>query len=108
MTLPNAEKTQGPILADEKEHLIYFMDDFGTRTMCKVGIDPPLPLNEFSFGLGGIIVPSELVSEISATILAFCTRWAVPELHGSKIRSGKGKFGFLKKNKVARDKFFLN
>ncbi|WP_244428282.1 DUF3800 domain-containing protein [Sinorhizobium fredii] len=88
------------------EHLIFFMDDFGTRTMCKPGVEQPLPLNEFSFGLGGIIVPSESVGELSDAVLAFCERWDVPELHGNKIRGRKGKFGFLKTDDDARERFF--
>ncbi|ASY61157.1 hypothetical protein SS05631_a47740 (plasmid) [Sinorhizobium sp. CCBAU 05631] len=51
----------------------------------------------FSFGLGGIIVPSEAVHEISSATNDFCTRWDVPVLHGNKIRGARGSFGFLKK-----------
>ena len=38
---------------------------------------------------------------------AFCEKWEVPALHGNKIRSGKGKFGFLKKD-VDRKEAFLS
>lgn len=59
----------------------------------------------FSFGLGGIIVPSEAVQELSEKVKALCRRWNVPALHGNKIRAGKGKFGFVKKDAARRQTF---
>lgn len=73
--------------------------------MCKLTDMLPMKAHEFSFGLGGVIVPSEAVQELSASTLAFCERWNVPALHGSKIRAGKGKFGFLKEDKVTKAAF---
>jgi hypothetical protein len=84
------------------------MDDFGTRTICKPGVEQPLPLNEFCFGLGGILVPSEAIGEISATVTDFCERWNVPSLHGQKIRSAKGKFSFLKHDADQKTAFFID
>ncbi|MBB3352646.1 hypothetical protein FHT70_002579 [Rhizobium sp. BK049] len=91
---------------EEQPHLTFFMDDFGTRTMCKPDDTLPMEAHIFSFGLGGIIVPSEAVQELSDATIEFCKRWEVPELHGNKIRSGKGKFGFLKKDEERRNQFF--
>ena len=90
----------------DRQHLTFFIDDFGTRTMCKPGDRLPMPAHVFSFGLGGIIVPSEAVRSISDATLNFCGRWNVPHLHGNKIRSGKGKFAFLKKDEARRQSFF--
>lgn len=86
-------------------HLIFFMDDFGTRTLCKPGDTLPMKPDVFSFGLGGIIVPSEAVQELSEKVKALCRRWKVPALHGNKIRAGKGKFGFVKKDAARRQTF---
>ncbi|MEP9373287.1 DUF3800 domain-containing protein [Mesorhizobium sp. KR1-2] len=91
---------------DEQPHLTFFMDDFGTRTMCKPGDALPMEAHIFSFGLGGIIVPSEAVQALSDATIKFCKRWDVPELHGNKIRSGKGKFSFLKKDENRKNRFF--
>ncbi|MER9333055.1 hypothetical protein NKJ06_03425 [Mesorhizobium sp. M0293] len=91
---------------DDQPHLTFFMDDFGTRTMCKPGDALPMESHIFSFGLGGIIVPSEAVQALSDATIRFCKRWGVPELHGNKIRSGKGKFGFLKQDEERRNLFF--
>lgn len=55
---------------------------------------------------GGVIVASEDVDALSNKVEAFCNRWEVPALHGNKIRSGKGKFGFLKKDNDRRNAFF--
>jgi len=87
MTVPN-----------DVDHLIFFMDDFGTRTMCKPDDELPMEPHVFSFGLGGVIVPSEAVRELSEVTSALCERWGAPELHGNKIRSGKGKFAQLGSN----------
>jgi hypothetical protein len=90
-------------MPNHPDHFIFFVDDFGTRTMCKPEDELPMAAHVFSFGLGGVIVPSEAVSELSERTTSFCKAWEVPELHGNKIRSGKGKFGFLKKNKNQED-----
>ncbi|MDQ0422953.1 hypothetical protein J2045_004003 [Peteryoungia aggregata LMG 23059] len=90
----------------DSQHLIFFMDDFGTRTMCNPAEEMPMAPHEFSFGLGGILVPSEAVAEISQAVIRFCEKWRVPELHGNKIRSGKGKFAFLKEGGQRRERFF--
>lgn len=93
---------------DEQPHFVFFMDDFGTRTMCRPGEALPMEAHIFSFGLGGIIVRSDAVDELSTKTKEFCNRWGVPELHGNKIRSGKGKFGFLKTDPERRDLFFAD
>jgi hypothetical protein len=82
------------------------MDDFGTRTMCKPTEKLPMAAHVFSFGLGGIIVPAEAVSELSQSVHRLCQRWDVPALHGNKIRSAKGKFAFLRENANTREEFF--
>ena len=87
------------------ERLIFFMDDFGTRTICKAADTPPMRANEFSFGLGGLLVDAIHVAEISASVRNFCARWEVPELHGNKIRAGKGKFSFVKSDEKKKERF---
>lgn len=87
---------------------IFYMDDFGTRTICRGATNSSSPAHEFIFALGGVIVASEDVGAISKNVGAFCERWGVPALHGNKIRSGKGKFGFLKKDPGKRTEFFLD
>ena len=64
-----------------------------------------MPANEFSFGLGGLLVDATHVAEIADAVRSFCARWDVPELHGNKIRAGKGKFGFVKKDKEKKQHF---
>lgn len=83
------------------------MDDFGTRTICKGATNASSPAHELSFALGGVIVASQDIESLSKSVKAFCEKWEVPALHGNKIRSGKGKFGFLKQDKSKRDTFFL-
>lgn len=85
---------------------VFYMDDFGTRTTCKGDTNATSPAHELSFALGGVIVASEHVDALSKNVQAFCKRWEVPALHGNKIRSQKGKFGFLKKDKARREAFF--
>jgi hypothetical protein len=85
---------------------IFYMDDFGTRTTCTGATDATSPAHELSFALGGVIVASEDVDALSAKVEVFCKRWGVPALHGNKIRSGKGKFGFLKKDADRKRVFF--
>ena len=87
---------------------IFYMDDFGTRTICKGATNASSPAHEFIFSLGGVIVASEDVGAISKNVSTFCEKWDVPALHGNKIRSGKGKFGFLKKDQGTRAEFFLD
>lgn len=87
---------------------IFYMDDFGTRTTCKGATNSSSPAHELSFAVGGIIVASEDVDALSKKLENFCKKWDVPSLHGNKIRSGKGKFGFLKKDETKRDNFFLD
>jgi hypothetical protein len=82
------------------------VDDFGTRTTCKGATNPSSPAHELSFALGGVIVASEDVDALSKKVKEFCAKWEVPALHGNKIRSGKGKFGFLKKDERTKDTFF--
>ncbi|THK33540.1 DUF3800 domain-containing protein [Ensifer sp. MPMI2T] len=82
------------------------MDDFGTRTACKATETLPMWSHVFSFGLGGIIVPSEAVHEISSATNDLCARWDVPVLHGNKIRGARGSFGFLKKDENKKARFF--
>jgi len=84
----------------------YFMDDFGTRTVCRGETDENSPVHQLSFALGGIIVASEDVDALAKNVRAFCEVWNVPALHGNKIRTGKGKFGFLKEDENRRRKFF--
>jgi hypothetical protein len=105
---PSRDSTPEPHVADSSrtDHLIFFMDDFGTRAMCGPTDSLPMAPHVFSFGLGGIIVPSEAVSELSQRVLRFSERWNVPALHGNKIRSAKGKFAFLKERASDRDDFF--
>lgn len=85
---------------------VFYMDDFGTRTTCKGASNGSSPAHELSFALGGVIVASEDVDELSNKVKAFCEKWDVPSLHGNKIRAGKGKFGFLKSDKSKRTAFF--
>lgn len=85
---------------------LFFMDDFGTRTTCNGASDASSPPHEYSFALGGVIVASGHVEALSKKVRAFCESWGVPALHGNKIRSGKGKFGFLKKDEEKRAQFF--
>ena len=82
------------------------MDDFGTRTTCKGATNATSPAHELSFALGGVLVASEDVDAISRNVDSFCKKWEVPALHGNKIRSGKGKFGFLKKDDDRKEAFF--
>lgn len=84
------------------------MDDFGTRTTCKGATTASSPAHELSFALGGVIVALEDVDALSENLKAFCEKWDVPSLHGNKIRSGKGKFGFLKKDEEKRKAFFID
>lgn len=86
---------------------VFYMDDFGTRTTCKGATNASSPVHELSFALGGVIVASEDVDALSKNVNSFCEKWEVPALHGNKIRSGKGKFGFLKKDKDKKAAFFL-
>ena len=86
---------------------VFYMDDFGTRTTCKGATNAFSPAHELSFALGGVIVASEDVDALSKNLKAFCEKWDVPSLHGNKIRSGKGKFGFLKKDEKKKAAFFL-
>ena len=81
-------------MQDQPDHFIFFIDDFGTWTMCKPEDELPMEAHIFSLGLRGVIIPSEAVSELSERTKSFCKAWGIPELHGNKIRSGKGKFGF--------------
>ncbi len=74
--------------------------------MCKGAINASSPAHEFSFALGGVIVASEDVDALSKNVTTFCKKWEVPALHGNKIRSGKGKFGFLKKDEDKKAAFF--
>ena len=85
---------------------VFYMDDFGTRTTCKGTTTIDSPAHEFSFALGGTIVAFADVAALSAKLEAFCDKWKVPSLHGNKIRSAKGKFGFLKKDPEKRGDFF--
>lgn len=85
---------------------VFYMDDFGTRTTCKGVTSATSPAHELSFALGGVIVASEDVDALSNKVDAFCEKWEVPALHGNKIRSGKGKFGFLKKDEDRKQTFF--
>lgn len=86
--------------------LVFYMDDFGTRTICRGATNASSPAHELSFALGGVIVASEEVDDLSHRVKAFCERWEIPALHGNKIRSGKGKFGFLKEDEGRRATFF--
>lgn len=86
---------------------VFYMDDFGTRTTCKGTTDASSPAHELSFALGGVIVASENVNALSTKVREFCAKWEVPSLHGNKIRSGKGKFGFLKRYEEKKETFFL-
>jgi hypothetical protein len=89
-----------------KRKFVFFMDDFGTRTTCKGVSNASSPAHEFSFALGGIIVASEDIDDLAKNVTAFCEKWDVPALHGNKIRSGKGKFGFLKNDTGKKAAFF--
>ena len=64
---------------------IFFMDDFGTRTMCKGGANVYSSAHDFSFALGGVVVASEDVDALSKNVRAFCNKWEVPALHGHKM-----------------------
>lgn len=87
---------------------VFYMDDFGTRTTCRGATNASSPAHELSFALGGVIVASEDVDALSKNVKAFCEKWEVPALHGNKIRSGKGKFGFLKKDAGRKEAFFID
>jgi hypothetical protein len=87
---------------------IFYMDDFGTRTTCKGSTNASSPAHELSFALGGVIIASEDVHALSDNLKAFCEKWGVPSLHGNKIRSGKGKFGFLKTDQEKKAAFFVD
>ena len=86
---------------------VFYMDDFGTRTTCKGATNASSPAHELSFALGGVIVAFEDIDALSKNLKAFCEKWDVPSLHGNKIRSAKGKFGFLKKDEKRKANFFL-
>lgn len=91
----------------EDKRFIFFMDDCGTRTICKNDEQPDASqLSEFNFGLGGVIVAAEEVNNIASSVQNFCTRWDVPSLHGNKIRAGKSKFSFLKTDEEKKKQFF--
>jgi hypothetical protein len=90
------------------DKFVFFMDDFGTRATCNGVSSISSPPHEYSFALGGIIVASGDVDALSKKVRAFCEKWGVPALHGNKIRSGKGKFGFLKQNEKKRASFFAD
>lgn len=92
--------------ANVNSKYIYYMDDFGTRTTCKGTTNATSPAHELSFALGGVIVASENVDALSKKVEDFCKKWKVPALHGNKIRSKKGKFGFLKKDDDRKKAFF--
>lgn len=92
--------------AQLSDKFIFYMDDFGTRTTCKGATTVDSPVHEFSFALGGIIVASEDVEALSKNVRQFCERWSVPSLHGNKIRSAKGKFGFLKGDPAKKEQFY--
>lgn len=87
---------------------VFYMDDFGTRTTCRGATNASSPAHELSFALGGVIVASEDVDALSKKVKSFCEKWEVPALHGNKIRSGKGKFGFLKKDEGRKEAFFID
>ena len=95
---------------DSEAHLtekyIFFIDDFGTRTTCRGATNALSPAHELSFALGGVIVASEDVGALSRKVQDFCRKWEIPALHGHKIRSGKGKFGFLKRDQGRKEAFF--
>ena len=86
---------------------VFYMDDFGTRTTCKGGTNASSPAHVLSFALGGVIVAAEDVDALSKKVNDFCVKWAVPSLHGNKIRSAKGKFSFLKQDHKIKETFFL-
>ena len=88
----------------ENKYLL-FLDDFGTRTICKGATGLESPVNEFSFALGGALVAAEHVKTVAKRLDAFRARWGVPPLHGNKIRSGKGKFSFLKDDAGKKETF---
>ena len=82
----------------------YYMDDFGTRTVCGSEVNISSRANEFSFSLGGIIVKKSDVSSLAADVKSFCRKWNIEHLHGHKIRTKKGSFGFLDNVKI-KEKF---
>ena len=49
----------------------YYMDDFGTRTVCGSEVNISSRANEFSFSLGGIIVKKSDVSSLAADVKNF-------------------------------------
>ena len=87
------------------DRFIFYVDDFGTRTICKGQTNINSPAHEFIFSLGGIIVREEEVNQIARAVNQFTSKWRVGPLHGSKIRSGKGKFSFLKNDDEIKEKF---
>ncbi|RBW57608.1 DUF3800 domain-containing protein [Phaeobacter gallaeciensis] len=87
--------------------LVYFIDDFGARTLLKRELPEGAPLNESAFALGGIIVRSEDIENLSASVESLCKQFEVPALHGNTIRVKKGKFAFLKRD-AERAKTFMN
>ena len=91
---------------DLNKRYIFYVDDFGTRATCKGTSSEQSTANEFSFALGGVIVAEEDVAKLSLKVEEFCNAWSVPSLHGNKIRTQKGKFSFLKHDKILKTRFF--
>lgn len=79
-----------------KKYVLYF-DDTGSRDPDKV-IHPGRKDEMDCFGLGGVLIKEEDVPLIFAKHNAFCTEWQITyPLHSSRIRTGQGKFAWLKK-----------
>ncbi len=87
---------------------VFFMDDFGTRTTCDGASNETSEPHVFNFSLGGVIVASEDISALAQKVTDFNIKWAIPHLHGHKIRSRKGEFGFLNDDPETTNQFFTD
>ena len=85
---------------------VFFMDDFGTRTTCDGASNKASEPHIFNFSLGGVIVASEDIPALVQKVNDFNIKWAIPHLHGHKIRSRKGEFRFLHDHPETSDEFF--
>lgn len=82
-----------------QEYFLYF-DDTGSRDPDHNPILRDDGMN--CFGLGGVVVKEEDVDTVYEMHRDFCSEWGIDySLHSTKIRGGRGKFGWLKKPEVA-------
>jgi len=78
--------------------MILIIDDTGSRVPERKPIDQVRADKMDCFGLGGILVKEEDIPEIVKKHKDFCDKWSLKyPLHSSRIRGGRGNFGWLKK-----------